>query len=130
MTKLLNRANNWLADRLADVLATMAMFWAIAFLVTLPLFWQRPESAVQWAQYVCTVFFQGVALPVLAFVAKKEGNKSTKLLRETHDTVMREIGEIKKIRCLESEEVRELKRMCNLESKLRRLPIKPNSRRT
>ena len=48
-------------------------------------------------QYVIQTFFLGVALPILAFVAKIKGNKQQKLLQETHHTVMAEMKEIKEM---------------------------------
>jgi hypothetical protein len=82
---------------MAGWLSTMAMFYAITFLVLLPLHWQRPVGMVAWAQYLVSVFFQGVALPVLAFVAKQEGDRTTRLLQETHDATMKELGVLRQL---------------------------------
>ncbi|HAU31439.1 MAG: hypothetical protein XD78_1081 [Desulfotomaculum sp. 46_296] len=90
--KFIDRFNNLLAGKLADWLSTMAMFYGITFLVLLPLIWQRPASLVGWAQYLVSVFFQGVALPVLGFVAKKEGERNSRILQEIHDVVMGELA--------------------------------------
>jgi len=90
--KIVDRFNNLLAGKLADWLSTMAMFYGIAFLVLLPLIWQRPANLVGWAQYLVSVFFQGVALPVLGFVAKKEGERNSRILQETHDMIMGELA--------------------------------------
>lgn len=106
---MLARFNDWLADKLSDWLSTMAMFYAITFLVLLPLHWQKPQGLVAWTQYVVSVFFQGVALPVLAFVAKKAGDRQEKLLQETHDTVMEELAMIREALQLASEEWDKLK---------------------
>ena len=87
--------NEWLAGKLADALATMTMFFGVTFLTLSILFFQTPKSPLEWVQYVIQTFFQGVALPVLAFVAKIEGQKQEKLLQETHDATMKEMKEIK-----------------------------------
>jgi hypothetical protein len=87
--------NAWFADKLADALATMSMFYGVLFIVTLPLRWQTPEGAVAWINYMSSNFFQAVALPVLAFVAKREGVRQAALLQETHDAVMQEIQMLK-----------------------------------
>jgi len=87
--------SEWLATKLADALANMVMFFGVTFLTLSILFFQTPHTPLEWVQYFIQTFFQGVALPILAFVAKIEGNRQRKLLQETHDTVMEEIQEIK-----------------------------------
>ena len=89
--------NEWFATKLADALATMVMFFGVTFLTLSILFFQTPKTPLEWVQYIIQTFFQGVALPVLAFVAKIEGNRQQKLLQETHDTVMQEIKELKEM---------------------------------
>lgn len=100
----MKRFNSWLAEKLAAWLSTMVMFYAVTFLVVSILFFQKPGSPLEWIQFVVQCFFQGVALPVLAFVAKHEGKKTERLLRETHDTVLAEFKMIK-------EEMREIKQI-------------------
>ena len=90
-----NDFNEWFAIKLANALATMVMFFGVTFLTLSILFFQKPTTPLEWVQYIVQTFFQGVALPVLAFVAKIEGNKQQKLLQETHDAVMSEMKEIK-----------------------------------
>ncbi|MEI8011568.1 MAG: hypothetical protein WCI27_03670 [Candidatus Omnitrophota bacterium] len=97
MNKKLNDFNEWLATKLADALATMVMFFGVTFLTMSILFFQTPRTPLEWVQYIVQTFFQGVALPVLAFVAKIEGSRQQKLLQETHDTVMLEIKELKEM---------------------------------
>ena len=92
-----HRFNEWLATKLADALATMVMFFGVTFLTLSILFFQAPKTPLEWVQYIIQTFFQGVALPVLAFVAKIEGKKQQKLLQETHDAVMSEMKEIKEM---------------------------------
>ena len=89
-----SKLNECVAESLADGLSTMWCFWAILFLVTIPLVWQRPDTAYQWAQYLSTAVFQAIALPVLAFVAKVEAKRQIKLLRETHDAELAELAEL------------------------------------
>ncbi len=97
MKQNFNNFNEWLASKLADALATMVMFFGVSFLTLSILFFQTPRTPLEWVQYIIQTFFQGVALPVLAFVAKIEGNRQQKLLQETHDTVMGEMKEIKEM---------------------------------
>jgi hypothetical protein len=93
----MQKFNNWLGDKMAFWLATMACFWIVTVLVIMPLFWQRPHTLVEWMQYLISVFFQGIALPVLGYVARVAGDKQERLLKETHDTVMLELAEMKEI---------------------------------
>ncbi|MBP1744434.1 MAG: hypothetical protein H6Q58_1412 [Firmicutes bacterium] len=92
----MDRFNQWLGDKLSYILSTMAMFYGVSFLVLATLFFQTPTSLVTWIQYIISVFFQGVALPVLGYTSRKSGELQANLLRETHDTVMNELDYIKK----------------------------------
>lgn len=109
--KKISKLNDWLADRLSLWLSTMAMFYGVAFLVIAPLFFQKPANLVGWMQYIIAVFFQGVALPVLGYTAKKSGDVQAKLLRETHDAVMDELISIKEQQKLHHEEVASQKKI-------------------
>lgn len=93
----MKKFNDWLGDKLAFWLATMACFWLIFALVIVPLFFQRPHDLVGWVQYIVQSFFQGVALPVLAFVSRIQGDRQERILKETHDAEMEEIQELKEI---------------------------------
>ena len=122
---MVTRLNNWLADKLSNWLSTMAMFYTITFLVLLPLHWQKPSGLVAWVQYSISVFFQGVALPVLAFVSKKAGDRQEKLLMETHDAVIEELDIIKRTLRLASEERDDLVNLIkNIEECVNRQNIK------
>jgi sensor histidine kinase YesM len=90
----LKKLNDLIADLLADALSSMICFWIITSMVVVVLFWQRPTSLVGWITYISTAIFQASALPVLAFVAKNEGEAQQNLLQETHDTVMGELDKV------------------------------------
>jgi hypothetical protein len=91
---MLSRLNEMVANILADALSTMTCFWVITVMVVVVLFWQRPTTMVGWITYISTAIFQASALPVLAFVSKKEGASQQVLLQETHDTVMGELDKL------------------------------------
>ena len=74
-----------LAQVLADSLATMTMFWIIAILVLIPLFWNQPTNLVGWMQYIVAVFFQGVALPVLGYTAKLSGRRTDEIIAKIEE---------------------------------------------
>ncbi|WP_211241939.1 hypothetical protein, partial [Ectobacillus panaciterrae] len=73
----------------------MVCFYIILGLVIVPLFFQRPNTLVEWVQYVIQSIFQGIALPVLGYVARFAGEKQEKIVSETHDTVMEELALVK-----------------------------------
>ena len=70
------------AIALADSLASMIMFWVITLMVILPLFWSQPVGGVAWMIYIVSVFFQGVALPVLGYTAKLSGKRTDIIIEE------------------------------------------------
>jgi hypothetical protein len=98
------RFNDWLGDRLAFWLSTMACFYLISALVIIPLFFQRPSDLVGWVQYVVQSIFQGVALPVLGYVARIAGEKQEKVINGTYNAVMEELTLIKEELKLAQEE--------------------------
>lgn len=102
--KLFRPFNDWLGDRLAFWLSTMACFYVITALVIVPLFFQRPSGLVGWVQYIVQSIFQGVALPVLGYVARIAGEKQERVVTETHDTVMEELAIVKEELAIAREE--------------------------
>jgi hypothetical protein len=92
---MINRFNEWLGNKLAIFLSTMACFYIIFALVIVPLFFSAPQGFLAWVQYIVQSIFQGVALPVLGFVAKKVGEDQERMLKETHDTVIEELALVK-----------------------------------
>lgn len=103
--------NNWLANKLSDYLATMVCFYIVLALVLSILFLQLPRTPLEWIGFVIQTLFQGVALPVLAFVAKISGEKQERLLTETHDAVIEELTYIKEVLksiTLENKELQEI----------------------
>jgi len=60
----------------------MATFYVISLLVAVPLLYSQPTSIVAWASYLCSVVFQGLALPVLGYTARKSGDKTDEMMRD------------------------------------------------
>ena len=80
----LSKFNDYIADRLSLILSMMATFYIVSLLVIIPLFYGTPTSVVLWAQYLCSVVFQGIALPVLGYTARKSSDKTDKMLLEMY----------------------------------------------
>ena len=79
---LVQRFNDYIADKLSYLLSIMATFYIVLFLVILPLFYVQPTTLVAWATYICSVIFQGIALPVLGYTARKAGDKSDEVMKQ------------------------------------------------
>jgi len=80
--KILSKFNDYLADRLSYILSIMTTFYVISFLVFIPLFYSQPTSFVAWVSYLCSVVFQGLALPVLGYTARKSGDKTDSMMKD------------------------------------------------
>jgi hypothetical protein len=104
----LNRFNDWLGDKLAYWLSTMAMFYIITAMVIVPLFFQSPQGLVAWIQYAISVFFQGAALPVIGYITRRAEEKQNLVVNETHDTVIEQLRLIKEDLALAHEQRDEL----------------------
>jgi hypothetical protein len=86
-----------LAVILSDSLSSMTMFWIISLLVIIPLFFTQPVGLVGWMQYIVSVFFQGVALPVLGYTAKIGGERTDAIIKkieELSERIDRQTAEI------------------------------------
>jgi len=77
----LSKLNDYIADKLSLILSMMITFYLVTALVIIPLFYPgAPTTLVTWAQYLCSVVFQGIALPVLGYTARKASDKSDALM--------------------------------------------------
>lgn len=88
---MIKRFNYWLGDKLTLWLSSMGCFYLISIAILSTLFFERPVGVQAWLIFWVTVFFQGVALPVLGYVSRKAGEKQEQILKETHDAVMEEL---------------------------------------
>ena len=79
---IVQRFNDYLADKLSYLLSVMATFYIISLLVVIPLFYSQPTTFVAWASYICSVVFQGIALPVLGYTSRKSSDKTDLLMQE------------------------------------------------
>jgi hypothetical protein len=102
---MLKRFNDWLGDKLAYWLSTMACFYLISIAILATLFFQRPQGVQAWLMFWVTVFFQGAALPVLGYVSRKAGERQEQILNETHDAVMEELALVKEQLALVKEQL-------------------------
>jgi len=75
----------------------MLCFYFVVILISTILFFEQPESALDWVQFIIGNILQGLALPILAFVAERESNKTEKVIRDIHADLNKEITNLKDI---------------------------------
>jgi len=107
----MRRFNDWLAGRMSLMLSSMWVFWVLTLLILLALVLQRPTGAQGWVLFVVSIFFQGVALPVLAFVSNQQGDRTNKVLTETHDAVLGEFEAVRNMQAVLVEELAQVKEL-------------------
>ena len=88
--------NDYIADKMSLGLSVMTTFYIILLLVLFPLLYQQPIGLVGWASYLCTVIFQGIALPVLGYTSRIAGNKTDILMNKIleHEETIQKLVEI------------------------------------
>lgn len=72
-------------------MSSMWLFWVLALVILIAGLLQPPDTPYTFVMFVISAGFQAVALPVLAFISNIQGEKQAKMLKETHDTVMKEL---------------------------------------
>ena len=87
ISKKIEEFNDFLAERMSYILSIMITFWIVSALVIIPLFYGAPTTVVGWAQYLCSVVFQGIALPVLGYTARKSSDKTDKVINDMADMI-------------------------------------------
>lgn len=93
----------WIANNLGTN-SCIILFCLIAFV---PLFYQSPQTILDWQQYISQTVIQLVALSILAKVAKIESEKSEKRLNEMYNNIKSDLD-------LQNQELYELKEIKNL----------------
>ena len=103
--------NEWIAEKLATVMSTMALFWILLIACLLAYVVQPPNGAQAQILFWVSITFQGVALPVLAFVSNQQGDRTERILRETHDGVLSELAAAKERMSTQEQLLAELRSM-------------------
>jgi len=108
--------NDKLADKLSYSLSAMATFYVILLLVLVPLIYNQPSNLVAWSAYLCSVLFQGIALPILGYTSRKGSEKADRMMehiyRVTRDieTVVQVIDKQQKHMDQELDEILEIEK--------------------
>ncbi|MDR0834819.1 MAG: hypothetical protein LBN93_11690 [Candidatus Symbiothrix sp.] len=88
---MIKKINNFLANKLSVILSSMWLFWFLAVVLVIAGIIQPPKGAYEIVMFWVSAAFQAIALPVLGFISNIQGDRQEKLMRETHDAVMKEI---------------------------------------
>lgn len=110
---MIKRFNDWIGNAMAVGFSTMACFWVVAFLTLSTLIFDPPKNLQGWLLYWVGIFFQAVALPVLAYTGKIQSDKQEQILKETHDAVMDELAIVREELKIAKEEREILKQIIN-----------------
>ena len=84
-------------EKVADSLGTNTCTVLFALIAFVPLAYQIPKTVLEWQNWLSQTAIQLIALSILQKGTRVEGNRNYKLLSETHDIVMSELTEIKKL---------------------------------
>ena len=75
----------------------MFLFWFLTALDVAGAIVDPPQNIQAWLLWGVSIFFQSVALPVLALVSNRQGDRMEKKLDETHDKVFEVIADLHEI---------------------------------
>ena len=125
----MRRFNEWLADRLAVIMSTMWLFWALVLACLIAYAVQPPNGAQGQILFWVSIMFQGIALPVLAFVSNKQGDATQALLLDTHNHMLAEVEDMRSRHALQAKMLEEL-RVMHAEDKAWRERVERAVRRT
>ena len=89
---------------IADSLGTDACIIIFVLIAVVPLWYQLPQTILEWQEWLSQTAIQLIALAVLAKVSKVEGKRQNKLIKETHDIVLEELKALK-VLCKDDKEV-------------------------
>ncbi|WP_062306534.1 hypothetical protein [Alicyclobacillus sendaiensis] len=110
--------NRWLAIKVTQSVGTMTTAYLFSAWALLPLVFPRLQNLVA---YVSQDYIQLVLLPVIMVGQAVMGWASEKRAQETHDAVMAELSELRKLNESQAAEIAELKAIHReLEAKLGR----------
>lgn len=104
-----NKFSYRFASVLAKILSSMTLFYILNILIIISVILQHPTNVEGWLLVAVSVYFQGVALPVLSFVSNFQGDRLEKKVDETLSILMDELNELRKIHEIVLDELKELK---------------------
>lgn len=113
MKKLLFKIDSYIIKFFDLATSTRAALYILIVMVLIANIKQPPTDLAAFMLVVVSEFYQGSALPALGISQKTEATKTRTLLQETHDMVMQEMAEIRKIHEGNQQELAEIKEILN-----------------
>ncbi|MCL2818818.1 MAG: hypothetical protein FWD41_03745 [Actinomycetia bacterium] len=93
----IKRLNNAIANKTAVVLSSMWLFWILVVAIIAAYVMQPPKGAFDISLFFISTAFQGIALPVLAFVSNIQGDKQQEQLDNMQSEIHKELKLIKEL---------------------------------
>jgi len=90
-SSLIARINSAIADRTAMVLSSMWLFWILLVAIVASYIMQPPKGAFDISLFFISTAFQGLALPVLAFVSNIQGDRQEAQLDAMQKEIHKEL---------------------------------------
>lgn len=89
-----------LFTKIFSLIANLAIFYGVAYVADsiVLAFTNPPVGYGEWLVFFVSLFFNGIALPILGYSGKKEARRLYTLVKETHDAVIAERRELEEIR--------------------------------
>jgi len=94
---LITRINNAIADKTAVILSSMWLFWILLVAIIAAYVIQPPKGAFDISLFFISTAFQGLALPVLAFVSNIQGDRQQAQLDHMQKEIHKELKLIKEL---------------------------------
>jgi len=91
------RLNNIIANRTAVILSSMWLFWILLVAIIASYIMQPPKGAFDISLFFISTAFQGLALPVLAFVSNIQGDRQQAQLDHMQKEIHKELKLIKEL---------------------------------
>ena len=91
------RINSFIADNLAKVLSSMWLFWILLVAIVASYIMQPPQGAFDISLFFISTAFQGIALPVLAFVSNIQGDRQQAQLNKMQSEIEEELKLVREL---------------------------------
>lgn len=93
----LARINDRFAERLADTISSMGLFWLCNLFILGCLCFEMPHDVPGWANFVSSNWFQLVALPVLAISNRVDVRRAARMHQQEMTLLREEMAILKRL---------------------------------
>jgi len=75
-------------EKITDALGTNEVIIAFAAIAVIPLYFQLPHTVLEWQNWLSQTCIQLIALAILQKGTRVEGERQSRLIKETHDAAI------------------------------------------